>query len=193
MNKLKYAFSHGKIVIAILIIAIIFASSFISDTIMQINSAKNGIEVLLIDTGFTTGGTKSLEKELKNVTGVKFVGASTLIKKDAEEYIKTIENYTVEDYVYYLTVAKNCEAVFVTESMLESIYKLKNIVPLSIDGEFDEICYHNGVLYAFPMKNAKNQEENVKALQEDTYMVLLDGDHANEMRTYLNYLTVEEK
>lgn len=191
MNKLKYAFNHGKIVLIILIIVVIFASSFISDTVMQINSAKNGIEVLLIDTAFTSGGARSLEKELKKITGERFVGAATLIKKDAEEYIKTIENYTVEDYVYYLTIAKNCEAVFVTESFLQNIYSLKNIVPLSIEGEFDEICYHNGVLYAFPMKEAKNQEENVKALQEDTYMVLLDGDHANEMRQYLNYLVTE--
>lgn len=191
MNKLKYALYHGKVVIAILIIAVIFASSFINNTITQINSAKNGIEVLLIDTAFTSGGARSLEKDLKRITGEKYVGAATLIEKDAEEYVKTIENYTVEDYVYYLTIAKNCEAVFVTESFLQSIYKLKNIVPLSINGEFDPICYHNGILYAFPMKEAKNQEENVKALQEDTYMVLLDGDHANEMRQYLNYLVTE--
>lgn len=191
MNKLKYALNHGKTIIAILIIAVIFVSSFINNTVTQINSVKNGIEVLLIDTAFTSGGAKTLEKDLKKITGVKFVGAATLIKSDAEEYVKTIENYTIEDYVYYLTVAKNCEAVFVTENMLKSIYTLKNIVPLSIEGEFDENCYHNGVLYAFPMKNAKNQQENVKALQEDTYMVLLNGDHTSEMRQYLNYLLTE--
>ena len=41
------------------------------------------------------------------------------------------------------------------------------------------------------MKEAKNQEENGKALQEDTYMILLDGDHADEIRQYLNYLVTE--
>lgn len=182
MNKLKYALYHGKIVLVILIIAVIFASTFINDTIMQINSAKNGIEVLLIDTAFSTS-TKTLEKEIKNATGVKFVGAASLIKSDAEEYVKTIENYTVEDYIYYLTQVKNCEAVFVTKNMLNSIYTLKNIVPLSIEGEFDEICYFNGVLYAFPMKTS--------ALQQDTYMILLNGDHVEYMRQYLTYLVAE--
>ncbi len=190
MNKLKYALCHGKFVLLILIIAIVFASSFINNTIMQINSAKNGIEVLLIDTAFTSGGTGTLEKDIKKSTGVTFVGAATLIKKDAEEYVKTIENYTIEDYIYYLTIAKNCEAIFVTESMLQSIYTLKNIVPLSIDGEFEDVCYFNGVLYAFPMKKAK-KSDNVQLLQEDTYMILLNGDHVNEMRQYLDYLTLE--
>ncbi|MBE7092789.1 MAG: hypothetical protein E7365_06395 [Clostridiales bacterium] len=190
MNKLKYAFYHGKIVLIILIIAIILLSSFISDTISQINSAKNGIEVLLIDTSVSLGG-KNLEKDIKKITDVKYIGTSTLIKKDAEEYVKTIENYTLQDYIYYLTISKNCEALFVTEGMLQSIYTLKNIVPLSVEGEFGQECYHNGVLFAFPMKKATNQNSSFSSLQEDTYMVLLSGDHLNEMRQYLNYLVAE--
>lgn len=191
MNKLKYAVYHGKFVIIVLIIAVIFTSSFINDTVSQINSAKNGIEVLLIDTSVSFGSTKSLEKDIKNFTGVKYTGAATLIKSDAEEYVKTIENYTVTDYIFYLTTAKNCEAVFATKSMLNDIYNLKNIVPISIDGEFGPECYSSGILYAYPMKNAKNQDVSVTALQEDTYIVLLNGDHLEDMKKYLNHLNGE--
>lgn len=192
MNKLKYALYHGKFVIIALTLIVIFVSSFISDTISQINSAKNGIEVLLIDTSVAFGGTKNLEKDIEKITGVKYAGAATLIKSDAEEYVKTIDNYTITDYIFYLTTAKNCEAVFLTKSMLNDIYTLKNIAPLSMEGEFGEECYYNGVLYAFPMKNAKKQDISVSALQEDTYMVLLNGDHLEEMKIYLNHLNGEE-
>ena len=193
MNRLKYALYHGKFILLALIVLITFASSFINNTISQINSAKNGIEVILIDTAVTFGGTKNFEKSIEKATGVKYAGVATLIKKDAEEYVKTIENYTLEDYIYYLTLAKNCEAVIVTESLLNSIYTLKNIVPLSIEGEFSENCYHNGILYAFPMKNTKNVDISVNALQEDAYMVLLNGDHLEQMQAYLNYLNTEAK
>ncbi len=191
MSKLKYAFYHGKIVIIVLIIAVVFASSFISDTISQINSAKNGIEVLLIDTTVELGTSKSLERNIEKITGVKYAGASTLIKDDAEEYVKTIENYTITDYIYYLTLAKNCEAIFVTKSMLSEIYKLENIVPLSMDGEFSEECYFNGTLYAYPMKNAKNQDISVAAIQEDTYVILVNGDHLEDIKKYIEHLNGE--
>ncbi len=187
MKKLKYALSHGKFVIIILIVAVYFISSGIYDVVSQYNSAKCGIEVLLIDTTVSYGSTKKLENDIKKTTGVKYVGAATLAKEDAMEYVATIENYSLKDYIEYLTDAKNCEAVFVTKSMLNEVYSLKKIVPLGLEGDFGEECYHNSVLYAIPLteEHTAEFEASIIALQEQSYAVLLDGDHVDQMRNFL--------
>ncbi len=195
MKKFKYALSHGKILIIILIVAVIFVSSGIHDVISQLNSARDGIEVLLVDTTVSYGSTATLEKDIKNATGIKHVGAATLTKKDALEYVATIENYTLANYIEYLTIAKDCEAVFVTKSLLKDIYTLENIIPMGIDGVFGEECYKDGVLYAVPLKNKQNTQtnSNVIALQEETYAILLNGDHSSEMRAFLQTLIKEDQ
>lgn len=195
MNKFKYAFNHGKVIAFILIIAISFVTSFVFETISQLNSAKNGIEILLVDAYLSVGGADELAKEVKSATSVKYVGAATINEKDTREYIKTVKDYSFSDYLTDTTLAKNAELIIVSKGLLPEIYEMKNIVSLALDIDADEECYHNGVLYAFPLKNTfvTEYESTVISLQEDTFAILLDGDHTEDVRKYLLNLNSEEK
>lgn len=195
MNKFKYAFNHGKVIAFILIIAISFVTSFVFETISQLNSAKNGIEILLVDAYLSVGGADELAKEVKSATSVKYVGAATINEKDTREYIKTVKDYSFSDYLTDTTLAKNAELIIVSKSLLPEIYEMKNIVPLALDIDADEESYHNGILYAFPLKNTfvTEYESTVISLQEDTFAILLDGDHTEDVRKYLLNLNSEEK
>lgn len=195
MNKFKYAFNHGKVIAFILIIAISFVTSFVFETISQLNSAKNGIEILLVDAYLSVGGADELAKEVKSATSVKYVGAATINEKDTREYIKTVKDYSFSDYLTDTTLAKNAELIIVSKSLLPEIYEMKNIIPLALDIDADEECYHNEVLYAFPLKNTfvTEYESTVISLQEDTFAILLDGDHTEDVRKYLLNLNSEEK
>ena len=195
MNKFKYAVYHGKFVILILAIAVCFITSFALDIISQLNSAKNGIEVILVDVSLSIGNADELAKSIKKKTNVKYTGAQTIDSDDTREYIKTVSDYTFTDYLNDIAQAKNSEIIFVTEALLPEAYLMKNIVPLDIEGSFDENCYHNGILYAFPLKNihVTEYESSVIALQEDTFAILIDGDHTSQARDFLKTLTTEEK
>lgn len=195
MNKLKYAINHGKITALIIIIAICFVTSFIFDTVSQLNSAKNGIEILLVNTYLSVGNADELAKNVKKITGVKFVGAATIDEKDTRQYIKTVSDYSFSDYMTDATTAKNAELIFVSENLLPEVYQMKNIVPLNIEGISDEKCFFNGVLYAFPLKNAyvTQYESTIISLQENTYAILLDGDNTEHARKYLLTLSTGEK
>lgn len=195
MNKLKYAFYHGKLILLVLVIAVFFLTSFVFDIISQLNSAKNGIEMLLVDVSLSIGDADELAKSAKKITNVKYVGATSINEKDTREYIKTVSNYSFSDYLTDITSAKNAEIIFVPESLLPEVFLMKNIVPLNIEGSFDNICYSNGILYAYPLKNTYVTQygSTLISLQENTYAVLLDGDHSDEARQYLLTLTMEEK
>lgn len=195
MNKLKYVFSHGKIALLILTVAVFFITSSVFDVISQLNSAKNGIEMLLVDVSLSIGNANELAKSAKKLTKVKYVGAATISEEDTRDYIKTVSDYSFSDYLTDITSVKNAEIIFVSESLLPEVYLMKNIVPLEIEGTFESVCYHNGVLYAFPLKNTYVTQygSTVISLQESTYAVLLNGDHLNEARQYLINLATEEK
>ncbi len=194
MNKIKYALNHGKIVILILMIAVFFISSLVFDAVSQLNSQKDGIEMLFVSTYISGGSSNTIVKNITNETNVKYVGAATIDEKDTREYIKQVSDYSFSDYLYDITTSKNAELIFVTESVLPEVYQMKNIVPLEIDGTFDSVCYNNGVLYALPLKNVViNQNSNVVSLQQDTYVVLLEGDHTQDAHQYLSSLITEEK
>lgn len=195
MSKFKYAVYHGKFVILILIIAVSLLTSFVFDIISQLNSAKDGIEIILVDVSLSIGNADELAKSVKKVTKVKYTGAQTINSDDTREYIKTVSDYTLTDYLDDIADAKNSEIIFVTEALLPEVYLMENIVPLDIEGAFGENCYHNGVLYAYPLKNTyvTEYESSVIALQEETFAILLDGDHTSEAREFLKSLTAEEK
>lgn len=195
MNKLKYALSHGKLIILILVISVFLITSGIFDVISQVNSAENGIEILLIDVSLSKGNSDGLAKSIKEASNVQYVGVATIDEKDTRDYIKSVSNYSFTDYLNDTTVAKDTEIIFVTESLLPEVYLMKNILPLAIDGKFTENCYYNGILYAFPLKNVYVTDYNAEiiSLQENTYAVLLEGDHAEDARNYLMNLSAEEK
>ena len=195
MNKLKYALSHGKVFLILLIIAVFFITSSIFDVISQLNSAKNGMEMLLVDVSLSIGDANELAKNAKKITNVKYVGAATISEKDTRDYIKTVSNYSFSDYLTDITSAKNAEIIFVPENLLPEVFLMKNIVPLALDGTFENVSYFNGILYAFPLKNTYVTQygSTVISLQENTYAVLLHGDHTNEARQYLKTLVMEEK
>ncbi len=195
MNKLKYALYHGKIILLVLIILVFFITSSVFDVISQLNSAKDGIEMLLVDVSLSIGDADELAKSVKKITNVKYVGAATINEKDTRDYIKTVSNYSFSDYLTDITSAKNAEIIFVSESILPEVFLMENIVPLKIDGSFSDICYNNGILYAYPLKNTYVTQygSTVISLQENTYALLLDGDHTDEARQYLKTLAMEEK
>ena len=195
MNKLKYALNHGKIIIAVLLIAIFFLTSTVFDVVSQLNSAKNGLEMLLVDVRLSIGGANELAKSAKKKTSVKYVGASTITEDDTREYIKTVSDYSFADYLTDLTTSKDAEIVFAPEHLLPEIFLMKNIIPLGIDGITDEKCFYNGVLYAFPLEDTYVTEykSEIITLQEKTYAVLLDGDHKEDARQYLQILNSEKK
>ncbi len=195
MNKLKYALSHGKLIIFILIISVCLITSGVFDVISQINSAENGIEILLIDVYLSKGDSNSLAKSVKKATNIQYVGVATIDEKDTRDYIKTVSNYTFTDYLNDTAESKDTEIIFVTEKLLPEVYLMKNIVPLAIDGKFSETCYYSGILYAFPLKNVYVTDYNAEiiSLQENTYAILLEGDHTEDARNYLMNLSAEAK
>ena len=195
MDKLKYALNHGKLLIIILIVLVYLITSGIFDVISQVNSTENGIEILLVDVLLSKGDNNSLANEIKKATNVKYVGVATIDEKDTRDYIKTVSNYSFTDYLNDTVESKDTEIIFVTEKLLSEVYLMKNIAPLSIDGEFPENCYYNGVLYAFPLNNVfvTDYDAQVVSLQENTYAILLNGDHLKEAHNYLMNLSAEEK
>ncbi len=194
MNKLKYALYHGKFIILILIIALYFLTSFIFNIIAQYNSTTNGIEMLFVDTWVSVDGNDGLIDNIKNTTAVEYIGSSTISEKEITDYVKTISNYTVTDHLNVTVEANDVEILFIPERLLDDVYRMNAIVPLEMEGEFDEICYYNGILYAFPLNNVfvTKHEGKVVAL-ENTYAVLLNGDHVEYLRDFLKNLPTEEK
>ena len=136
-----------------------------------------------------------MQRIAKKNTGIKYVGAATISEKDTREYIKTVSNYTFSDYLSDITTLKDAEIIFVSEKLLPEVFLMKNLVPLNLEGNFDQTCYYNGTLYAFPLENTyvTEYESTIISLQEKTYALLLQGDHTDDARQYLKTLTREEK
>ncbi|MBR2860965.1 MAG: hypothetical protein IKB86_03915 [Clostridia bacterium] len=194
IEKLKYALYHSWSIILVLIFAVFVVSSTVHDVVSQLNSAKDGIEIILIDSVLSSESNPQMEKHVKNVTQVKHVGISALDYADATEFVQTIENYTFADYVQFLVQSKNTEIVFVNKNLLETVYSIKSAVPLEIEGTFEECCYKDGVLYALPVKNLPVTDTGATliSLQSDVYAVLTQGDHTPEAREFLKSLITEE-
>lgn len=194
MNKLKYAIYHGKLIILLLIILLYFITSFIFNAISQFKSADDGIEMLFVDVWVSSDGNSGLVDNVKEKTNVEYVGYATISEKEITDYVKTISNYTVSDHLNITAQSKDVEIIFVPERLLNDVYKMQCILPLDLAGDFDEKCYYDGVLYAFPLKNAIVTDKNAKVLAlENTYAVLLNGDHVEDMRSFLKVLPMEEE
>ncbi len=173
---MKYALSHcfGILIAALLIIT--FATVFISDTVSQLNSAKNGIEILFVDVTLSSGSTSQLANEIKKRTGVKYVGIATLESSSAEEYIRTVENYSMADYLEYLTRSRDSELIIITGSMLETAMQMDNVIPYS-------------ATFAVPLTGIELTSYGTKAEAiEDVYALLIDGDHIDAIRSYIDSL-----
>ena len=188
MKKLRYALAHGGVLTLILLIAVSVISVTVFGWKKQVRSAKDGIEVLLVDTVITPGSNSFLEDEIEDVTGI-VAGVATLDSSDAAQYIKTISDYTMNDYITYLCRAKNTEILIVPASFLEDALLLEMLVPLEIDiPQKREECFVSGVAYALPIKDLPLTPSGACAeslSRGETYALLLSGDSTDDAREYL--------
>lgn len=193
MKKIKYALSHGGILTLVLAVAVALLSSLIFGWKKQLASASDGIEVLLVDTTVSYGATSLLENEIQKRTGI-VSGVAVIESSEAESYVKTINNYTVFDYILDLCRAKNTELLIVREPFLETALTAENLEPINISfDETNENCYKDGVLYALNITNLPLTESGIVFENtEEVYALLLTGDHTEDARQYLKTLMGEE-
>ncbi len=186
MNKLKYVFSHGALITLILAVVLIFVTCTAYNWISQINSAKDGIEMLIVDSTLTVGSTSQIEKAVKEKTNAEYVGVATLESSDAQNYVNTIENYTLKDYIYFLLTSKDAEILIVPENMLEDMFSLKNISAIDCEPANEKCCI-DGKCYAVPLKNKKITSYGgiMLSAQYDVYGILLNGDHTEQAQNFL--------
>ncbi len=193
MNHIKYAFSHCIGILITLYIIICLLTTNLSNIISQLQSAKNGIEIILVDVTVSMGNESQLRKNISSVTNVKHVGISSLDSASAQDYIKTVENYTMVDYLTYLALSRNAEMIIVPETMLETVYQMNIIAPLSLEipEEYKEKCSMNDTVYAFPFRHLAVTEYDATlfSAQSEVYGILLAGaDHTEALRLYLSAL-----
>ena len=186
MNHIKYALSHCIGILITLYIIICLLTTNLSNIISQLQSAKNGIEIILVDES-------QLRKNISSVTNVKHIGISSLDSASAQDYIKTVENYTMVDYLTYLALSRNAEMIIVPETMLETVYQMNIIAPLSLEipEEYKEKCSMNDTVYAFPFRHLAVTEYDATlfSAQSEVYGILLAGaDHTEALRLYLSAL-----
>lgn len=193
MKKIKYALSHGGILTLVLAVAVALLSSLIFGWKKQLASASDGIEVLLVDTTVSYGATSLLENEIQKRTGI-VSGVAVIESSEAESYVKTINNYTVFDYILDLCRAKNTELLIVREPFLETALTAENLEPINISfDETNENCYKDGVLCALNITNLPLTESGIVFENtEEVYALLLTGDHTEDARQYLKTLMGEE-
>ena len=99
MKHIKYALSHCINILLILCIVICLITTGLSEVISQLQSAKKGVEVILVDTTLSVGSDDQFRKNIQAFTQIKYVGISTVDSSSAEEYIHTIENYSMTEYL----------------------------------------------------------------------------------------------
>lgn len=188
MKKIRYALAHGGILTLVLLIAVSVVSVTVFGWKKQVRSAKDGIEVLLVDAVVTPGSNSLLENEIEDVTGI-VAGVATLDSSDAAEYIKTINNYSLHEYISFLCLAKNTEILIVPSALLEDALLSDSLVPLEIDVPKErEECYISGTAYALPLKGLvlTSSGGNIESVSRgETYALLLSGDHTDQAREYL--------
>lgn len=191
MKKLSYVFSHVifKILVGIFIVCVL--TFFIDDTLLQLNSQKNGIEIILYDTTLSVSDPKLFCKQIKKDTSVRYVNFTTVESTSTEEYVSNIQNYTVCDYLAQLAASRDAELLVVPEAFLERALTIKDIVPLElpIESALTEKCSLNGVIYAFPFEDKLVTDYGdafASAYQHNVYGILLSGDHTQQMRDFLS-------
>ena len=183
MKHIKYALSHCINILLILCIVICLITTGLSEVISQLQSAKKGVEVILVDTTLSIGNIQAF-------TQIKYVGISTVDSSSAEEYIHTIENYSMTEYLKYLTLSRNAEILIVPQTMLETVYQMDTITPLLLDvpEQYREICSHDDTVYAFPFRDLTVTDYGATLLsaQSEVFGILLAGaDHTEAIRQYL--------
>ncbi len=191
MNRIKYAFRHGGVLTLVLIIAVALLSSLVFGWKKQLASASDGIEVLLVDTTVTYGATSVLEDEIQKRTGT-VSGVGVIETSEAESYVKTINNYTVFDYILDLCSAKNTEILVVPESFLETALSAPILEPLSFAPKNEKCCI-DGVPYALNVTALPITENGIVfESTENVYALLLTGDHTEDAKQYLKSLTGDD-
>lgn len=194
MRHIKYALSHCINLLLVLCIVICLITTGLSEVISQLQSAKNGVEVILVDTTLSLGGEDQFRKNIQTFTHIKYVGISTVDSPSAEEYINTIENYSMTEYLKYLALSRNAEILIVPQAMLETVYQMDTITPLllEIPEQYREICSLDGTVYAFPFRDLTVTDYGAALLsaQSEVFGILLaGGDHTDAIRQYLASLT----
>ena len=183
MKHIKYALSHCINILLILCIVICLITTGLSEVISQLQSAKKGVEVILVDTTLSVGSDDQFRKNIQAFTQIKYVGISTVDSSSAEEYIHTIENYSMTEYLKYLTLSRNAEILIVPQTM-------DTITPLLLDvpEQYREICSHDDTVYAFPFRDLTVTDYGATLLsaQSEVFGILLAGaDHTEAIRQYL--------
>lgn len=181
MSKLKYVFSHSIVKIAVLSIIIAIITFGISDALLQLNSQKDGIEIILLDTSLSVSSPEILCKEIKRRTHVRYVNYTTVDSSSAGEYVATIENYTMADYLAYLAESRNAELIVVPENFLQDAVSLDNSLPVPEN-------LGGGNYYSLKDKNVTSVGDKFVSIT-DVYGILLKGDHYEDICKF--FLDVE--
>lgn len=190
MKKISYVFSHCIFKIFVCAFIVCVATFLINDSLLQINSQKNGIEIILYDTTLSTSAPELFCKQIKKQTSVRYVNFTTLDSSATKDYVSTIINFTVHDYISQLADSRNAELLIVPENMLAEVLLIKQAVPLELEiaPEQVEKCSLNGQVYAFPFldKTVTDYGDNLtSAYLTNVYGILLSGDHTEQMRAFL--------
>lgn len=194
MNKFKQILSHSLPVIAVLCVIIGVVTYLSQDSLLQLNSQKNGIEIILYDITLSKSSPELLCKQIKEATGVRYVNSTTIESKSSSDYIATIENYTITDYLDYVATSRDAELLLVPDSLLEEALLMKSIQPIDFSAKIDssqrEKCSVNGVLYAIPLKSKvlTKYGDIASSLYHDVYALILSGDHGAQMQSYIYLL-----
>lgn len=190
MKKISYVFSHSIIKIAVCALLVCVATFLINDSLLQINSSKNGIEIILYDTTLSTSAPELFCKQIKRHTSVRYVNFTTIESTAAKDYVSDIKNFTVSAYLGQVAYSRNAELLIVPEQMLSEALLIDGIVPLELEIEPDEKekCSKNGVVYAFPFLDKKVTDYGdvfTSAYLNNAYAILFDGDHTEQVRAFL--------
>ncbi len=190
MKKFSYVFSHTIFKIFAFALIICVASFLINDSLLQLNSQKNGIEIILYDTTLSTSAPELFCNQIKKETSVRYVNFTTLDSASTEDYVSTIKNFTVYNYISQLALSRNAELLIVPESMLADTLLIEGAVPLNIEIDPDQVekCSLNGQVYAFPFLNkivTDYGDTFTSAYLTNVYGILLSGDHTEQVRAFL--------
>lgn len=190
MKKISYVFSHSIVKIAVMVLIVCIATFLINDSLLQIYSTKNGIEIILYDTTLSNSAPELFCKQIKNETSVRYVNFSTIESAAAKDYISDIKNFTVSAYLSQVASSRNAELLIVPEPMLAEALLIDGIVPLNLEIEEDEIekCSKDGIVYAFPFLDKTVTEYGdifTSAYLNNAYGILLNGDYTEQVRAFL--------
>jgi len=190
--RLTNALSRSAVLIIVLCVGICLLTAGVFGILSQINSANDGIYVIMLDVTVTGSSSDAFAEAVKSKSGCDNVETYTLSADETEEYIDTIENYSMKDYLGFLIESKNAEMIIVPEKYLDDVLSVPYVT--CYGGEINEKrIYKDGM--AIKLDNIKITSEGGRLYTPSgsVYGVLLSGDNTEKMAAYLNSLTLTEE